>query len=200
MLYELFLAGSFWFYTLFLFVPSLIIIAFLEVDDDPRPVQASMTLIGFMVAVHMFSNFSIIPFVQGFWKFILLGLLAYGIIGFVWGVFKWKNFLIKKHSRYLKDKKKFLDKHKLDVTDIPPAFKEEWEGSIGSKYNVIPRAEDNKERIISWMTFWPWSFLWFLLNDPIKWFYNTLYYYAADLFQSMANRQFKDINKDLPES
>lgn len=50
--------------------------------------------------------------------------------------------------------------------------------------------EKNKGRIISWMTYWPWSMLWTLLNDPIRRIMKHIYYAIRGLLIKIAANVF----------
>jgi hypothetical protein len=62
-----------------------------------------------------------------------------------------------------------------------------------------PLALDNKSRILSWMTYWPWSALWTLLNDPVRRLMRRIYYRIKGILQGISDKIFKDIDAELEE-
>ncbi len=65
------------------------------------------------------------------------------------------------------------------------------------KEALIPSAVNNKARIMMWMTWWPWSALWTLLNDPIKRAFRALFQALKARFQKMSEYAFRHIDDDL---
>ena len=57
----------------------------------------------------------------------------------------------------------------------------------------IPSAKNYKKDIIVWMSYWPWSMVWTILNDPIKRFFNYVYLKFSTLYQKLADMMFEDI-------
>lgn len=51
--------------------------------------------------------------------------------------------------------------------------------------------EKNKGRIVSWMTYWPWSMLWTLLNDPVRRIMKHIYYAIRGTLIKIAAKVFK---------
>jgi hypothetical protein len=62
-------------------------------------------------------------------------------------------------------------------------------------YNAIPKierplAKDNKGRIIFWMSYWPFSGIWTLINDPITRMYRFIWYRLGEAFENMSKAMF----------
>jgi len=76
-----------------------------------------------------------------FWLFFGFTVL-YLAVGVVWSFFKWFFFL----------------RQRRDYLQLYGKFKQD----------EIPLAKNNKNRISTWITFWPFSGLWTLINDPIR--------------------------------
>lgn len=60
-----------------------------------------------------------------------------------------------------------------------------------------PEPGNYKNRIITWMTLWPLSFLWTMLNDPIVRFFQHIYYEIAGVLRKISDNVFKDVNRDF---
>ncbi len=63
----------------------------------------------------------------------------------------------------------------------------------GFRGSIPPRARDNKARIIAWMTYFPASMAWTLVNDPIRHAIEFLYNRVGKLLQSMSDRTFRGV-------
>ena len=87
-----------------------------------------------------------------------------------------------------------------DVEQIPPTLKEEWaeivkHGHFTHNYEIYnfeykPRPNKHKARILTWMTYWPFSFIWTMLNDPIKRLMKAIYYKIAGFLTRISDRIF----------
>lgn len=67
-----------------------------------------------------------------------------------------------------------------------------------TQYKVItPQASENKKLITTWISHWPISVFWTLLNDPIKKLINYIFENISHLFQNMSNRIFKNVKTDF---
>lgn len=60
-----------------------------------------------------------------------------------------------------------------------------------------PRADHNKGRIIFWMSYWPASALWTIINDPITRFYRFLYNRIGKLLEGISNSMFAKYKDEL---
>lgn len=83
-----------------------------------------------------------------------IGLIAYSLIGVCWSFQKWID--------YVREVKQDAVKRNRDkpITD-----------------DLKPKASDNKQRLITWMTVWPLSFVWWVLTYPrhfFVWAYHRL--------------------------
>jgi len=104
---------------------------------------------------------------------IIAMLIAYIMCGVGWSLIKWKW--------YCRD----------------------WYNDLNRRYRVsdvayVPdvQASNNKGRITGWMLWWPTSFTWFILHDPITKFYNFLYRNLTTMFDSISLGQKEKILKE----
>lgn len=95
----------------------------------------------------------------------LLWIGSYIALGLVWSIFKWYFYLYNKNE-YLTKK---FENDSLYESDFP-------------------KAKNNKARIISWMSYWPFSALWTLINEPVKKTYRFIYSKMERLFVAMENK------------
>ena len=100
--------------------------------------------------------------------------ISYIIIGLIWSFVKWYFYL-------LNTKEKIQKSLKNNDFSIPK----------------IPEVKNNKGRIISWITYWPFSSLWTIINDPIKRAINFMYSKFEKLYQKMSDNMFSDIKEEI---
>ncbi len=62
-----------------------------------------------------------------------------------------------------------------------------------------PKAYDNKGKIVFWMSYWPFSATWTLINDPVTRFYNFLYRRLGAAFDHISHSMFGKYKDDLTE-
>jgi hypothetical protein len=86
-----------------------------------------------------------------------------------------------------------------------PEFKKEvWQAHVqdgaycGISFEFKPDPRHHKGQILMWMTYWPWSFVWTMINDPIKKAFKAIYYRIVDSLKSISESSFKDAEADLP--
>lgn len=155
-------------------------------DDDESKLGWPLGLLIIGTAVLYFINKSAIKSLgynisDNLVNFIMFTVLYLGL-GLVWSLFKWFRFLRKKRKEY-------------DEAVI------EWEGRVKENKHTIskvpyitdyrPYAKDNKEQISSWIVFWPFSGIRYivgnLLTDFVSWFVSLW----SKLFDNMGDRTFK---------
>ena len=137
----------------------------------------------------------------------LMWAAAYFAIGAVWSSTKWWLLLLNRGEEFGELKLKWIklynalpndpknvlepDYMKLDedvASEIPLSRKKEFKmfledhgylnGYSATRRTIVPNWRYCKERITTWILWWPTSFLWTMLNDPLvrlaKWIYQRL--------------------------
>lgn len=61
----------------------------------------------------------------------------------------------------------------------------------------IPTWSENKDRIVAWIMFWPWSAMWYVLADVIKDFCEWIVSRLKNVYNSIAKNAYKDIDPRL---
>ncbi len=56
--------------------------------------------------------------------------------------------------------------------------------------DIVPLASTNKERIVTWILWWPTSAFWTILNDPLVRLANWMYARFQGMYTRIANRAF----------
>lgn len=91
--------------------------------------------------------------------------VIYTVIGVLWSFYKWYLYMV--------------------------AYKK---SRSGYTFVTPPKAAENKGTIISWMSYWPVSVFWYVINDPVKKFFNFVYERTGKVYDRITDRVFKDMN------
>ena len=168
-------------------------------------------MIAAVVACQFFGVVDFITHIRFHLSESLMWVGAYLAVGIVWSFIKWFSFLIQYRDKYQESRAAFLaaDKPKDGTTDVERW--REWCSSRGYGYSrrygvdtvfygqsILhkPQATENKSRIIAWMSFWPFSLVGTVLNDPVRRLFNWLYSSLKAQYQRMADWALKGIPND----
>ncbi len=162
-----------WWPLLLLLVVSVAIIFGIDsnYDNDSHVSVATIALVIGIVIFEYRTHANPLPWLQNHVWLIILGILLYFVAGIAWGFFKWYLFCLDDRDKQVEKKVKEF---------------------------VIPPARKNKARITGWMTFWPWSAIWWLLHDPITRAWRFIYARIAKQFQRVSNHVFRNVNTKTP--
>ena len=100
---------------------------------------------------------------------------VYGAVGALWSLFKWRNWMVRD---IVQDALKTAKDNYLKEGDTFISF-------INSNYFPdISRASMSKDRIVSWISLWPFSAFLYVFDDLILRFFTRIY----DLFSGIYDR------------
>lgn len=129
----------------------------------------------------------------------------YFFLGALWSFWRWYLFAKDSLEPYIRMKTDWLiSKGESTFDSIPEHLKEEWvkyiEGDYGERRRLCqtPLVRDNKAKIMRWIGYWPLNAISWAFNDMIRRFVKMIYNYIHDWLQSIANRVFSVVKKDLP--
>jgi len=110
--------------------------------------------------------------------YIIIGVIGFFVLGTLWAVAKWWF--------YVRD---LAEKRKEQIAT---------HGKGKSYYGVIqkPLVRDNKSRIMTWMCFWPYSFVWTMINDPVRRVFKAIYNQIKDGLQRVADKAFEGLDPE----
>lgn len=190
---ELFIFGSFWFWTL-VAVEILLLFMFVEYENG---IGATISVVGFGVLLQWFGNVDIIDYVRAHPLFIVSATVVYFALGAVWGVIKWWLFCHDALEEYEERRAKFFEINGLprDTKVVPPEFRTKWRDS--HYYVELPQVKHHKIQIIRWMSFWVISMIWSFINDFVKRIFRTIYQRMATYLQGIADRMFSTVKDDF---
>jgi hypothetical protein len=126
---------------------------------------------------------------------------VYLVAGVAWSFAKWYFFVLNKKRAYTEILARFLAENKLQNLNDPASLKKfnnVW--ALKSLGKIPPQANENKSEIIGWISYWPWSAVWTLLDDFVTKIFQEIYARLAGTFQKISDNQFKDMNlKPVPD-
>jgi hypothetical protein len=192
-MWEILAFGTFWFWAI-LGIEFLVLLICANMDGKIG--TSILTLIGTMLAInylgtpflgYVFHN----PFMIVAWG------VVYLVVGSAWSIFKWWRYVMEQRERYDELREGFLKKY----IDAPGRTqKEEWKRLLDT-YDVDVRPEAgsyrNKPRICNWIMYWPWSLLWALINDPVRWAGRRIHKAISSAMQKISDIGFKGTEGDL---
>lgn len=113
---------------------------------------------------------------------------AYFLIGAFWGIARYWFFL-KGVQQALQE---FKENRKISG-QLSDGERSDFISSQRYVRTLPPRVSDSRDRILVWMTYWPLSMPWTLINEPVKRFFRYVYFTIAAKLQAMSDRMFTDI-------
>lgn len=175
-----------------------------------KPVFASLMLIATFLLLGWLGDFNAIAAAKAHPLVAALAVAGYFVAGTAWAFGKWWFFLKSGRAEYDESRRDFLKANGLDPAGrIPDHLLRAWsdrahQGRLGwldrsadGGRIVAPKARDHKGRIMIWMTYWPWSFVWTMIDDPIKKIFKAIYRSLQATFQKMSDRVFAGVDEDF---
>jgi len=172
------LAGSaflFWLFTI-----GVIVLAILAVEYE-NGWGASGLLLLTAVAAWAIYDFNVIMWTLANLQTVLVYIGLYFLAAVAWGWTKWQLFF---RAVY-----RAAAEQRVDV-NTTKSFRYK-----GDYQNLPVKISDNKSRYLIWMTYWPVSAFWTLINDPVRRAFNAIYNAMAGSLQASSNKAFEKIRK-----
>jgi hypothetical protein len=158
-------------------VVSVIIVAATENDANRYATGSFVVGAGLIVWL---TKSNPLPWLAANSLWIVLGILGYFVAGILWGFFKWYLFNLS-----VRDK---IEDGRLVVADKADSIRHR------SNLIILPISpREHKTRIVGWMTYWPWSTVWFVLNDPVRRAWNAIYNRLVAKLEAVSNHVFKGL-------
>lgn len=194
--------GSLAFY-LFTGLVFAIITAMLE---DESPWWATVMLAGSFIILAVMGGPNILLLTLSDPLQALTLLAFYFLAGAFWSIVKWGYFVLNRRDLYNKHKRDFFQRHNVPflTTVVPENLRTEFKYSFswdfikgGGRLYDAPQVRDNLERLFIWMAYWPTSFVWTMINDPIRKLWNWIFRSLRGIYDTISNRLYKNIAADL---
>lgn len=193
MLAAIFLVGSLWFW-LAIATTLVVLLALIEFE---KPFWATATVLAFVALMVGWSDFNPLAWVTHNAVLFLECLAAYLVLGVVWAIVKWWFFLMNSRDRYEEIRAAFLKEKGWEAFDTDEKKRKFQDKVFWDRKTFPPKPGENKSKIVLWMTYWPCSALWTLINDPLKRFYRFAYARILGLLQGMSDRTFAKYQDEL---
>ena len=156
---------------------------------------AMVTLLATGVALHFFRIVNLLELVRNHASETLMFVGAYLVAGIIWSFIKWFSFLMAFRDEYRETKGRWLIKKGLSKQMVlDEALQKSFFSDLsfakfrGNSLTEKPKASTNKRRIVAWMSFWPFSAVGTLINDPVRRFFNFLFNQFKATYQRMSDR------------
>lgn len=197
-MFELFVFGSFWFWTL---LAAEIVMLFVFIDNE-NGVGATISMVVFGALLQWFGNVDIISYVRSNPLFILSCAGAYFALGAVWGVIKWWIFCRDRLEQYEEARDAFLKENgqPSGTKVVPVELRQKWKYYLNRTNEDIsqtPQVREHKSKIMRWMTFWVVSIIWSFINDFVKRVFRTIYQKLSNFLQRISDNMFGGVKEDL---
>lgn len=216
-LLTLFVFGGFWFWGL-LGLTSLLLILFLENEKGSYATVMFLSVLAIFLSL---GNADWATWILQHPVRSLLFVASYLGVGVVYSIAKWWLYVQDTATRYREMRNEWLRQaiesrpdenvqsqsmapwqKALQTGILDPVVLKEWKKYLKQYYKLYsykrsiskPLVAKNKSRIVSWMTYWPWSGLWTLINDPVRRFFNWSYTKLSGTLQQISDSAFKDID------
>lgn len=139
---------------------------------------------------------------------VVLGLLGYVVLGIVWSILKWAFYNRNVFRKFSDIKATFIEKNGPITDNNIKGFADKiyfsdftGENILSSKTieevveKISPKAKYKKGLIVSWISYWPVSFIATILNDPFRrffeWVYENVYTVYEKITQSYKTSALK---------
>ena len=167
MIYEVFILGGIaWWLLSTLFI----IIMLYEICND-KAFRPAIVLLIYCGLITLFGNASLFSKISEHPEIIYIGLPLYAVIGGLWSIIKWILFLKREVKKYKEAKDNF------EPTNSLVSKEEAWERAQHYNSSIMSfpiKARHHKERIVSWIAYWPVSIIWDIISKPWTSIYNLL--------------------------
>ena len=202
-MFELFVVGTFWFWAL---IVAEIVLLFVFVEYE-NGFGATVSLLVALAALQWMGNVDIIAYMVDHPMKIGAAVVAYFLLGAVWGVVKWWIYCKDLFDEYNECKLEWLaEKGVSDTKVVPDHLKGEFKEFLSRKNNSRysdpklgspPKVSENKAMILRSMTFWWISMLWSFLEDFVKRGFRIIYQKLVHFMQSISDKMFSSVDEDL---
>lgn len=178
----IFAIGTFWFWTLL--VVGFIVVTFFVERKDGNGWGALLSVIGLGLVLYFLGSRETFQHALRYaghhpLTIVILAFL-YFVTGTAWSIVKWYFFLKKKQRN--KDWPTDWVKRDKDATGA-------WGPT--EKISVAPKAKDHRSDILLWMSWWPFSALWTLINDPVRKAFEWIFDQMEKTFDGISDRIFR---------
>lgn len=185
-----------------IFVSIVALVLFIVVANE-KPGWATIYVVVTLVLLAWLGDFNLWKVVthEPWWAVALFA--AYVVLGVSWSFWKWWFFVTDKRDKFLELKNRYEKVVKDDKPESEYCHLD-YDCSLNHlrremELNKKPRARDNKARILTWTIYWPWSFVWTIIDDPLKKLFKYIYKKLQAVYQKIADKVYVGVDETVPE-
>ncbi len=192
MFFEFFVFFGVWWWLL---IAAIVIadIWFLEYDNGTG---ATFSLIVFGLLMFFFGDWNPFPWMAANPLLTIGTVVGYFVAGAIWAPVKWYFHCLNIRDKFNEIKEAFFEEHSITTGGkVSSQLRSQWKERL--RYNgfvneeaVEPKAIKHKAKILMWMTHWPFSFVWTVLNDPIRRIFIAIYDHMVGMLQKISDHVF----------
>lgn len=133
---------------------------------------------------------------------LLFEVVVYFILGTAWSFGKWW-FYVNRIARTVEQlKANWYEQHSYTRDNVlnTNEYSDLMRTITYKTGELPPKVSKNKTRITTWITWWPFSLTWTLLNDPVVHLVDWIYRNVGSVMQSMSDSAFKNTFNDVKRS
>ncbi len=197
--------GTLWFWL----VSAIVFLVVVALVENEKEIFAGFLLIGTIAAFYFLGNHGILTWALSNPLHLLYYALGYFGAACCWGIAKWTLFVHNQNDKYQEAKARFLKDNK--ATELTAKLKKQWTEHVEEGYYPknsysydridfiypAPEARDHKSRIVAWMTYWPWSAFWTILNDPVRKAMRFIYNRISGVLNKISKFAYRNTSNDV---
>lgn len=173
-----------------LWITLLAVLVLVICEATESPVLAAFTVLVALTLYQLVGGVDVLGYIKNNPLSLLKWSGIYLTVGVVWGTFKWWLFAHKQLDVLKELKAQFLTSHKISGDKIPDDLKKEWLNKTDHLYDLPPKVQRHKSRIIRWMAYWPTNVLWTVMDDFLRRIYTVIYNKISSTLQKISNSVF----------
>ncbi len=190
-----------------IFVSIIALVLFIVVANE-KPGWATISVIATLLLLAWLGDFNLWTVIthNPLWAVALF--FAYVALGVGWSFWKWWFFVTDKRDKFVELKaeyeravKKRKEREEVEVIEHRYCYNDDTHLNrlrCEMELNKKPGARDNKARILTWTIWWPWSFIWTLVDDPLKKFFKYIYKKLQATYQKIADKIYAGVDETIP--
>jgi hypothetical protein len=157
-----------------------------------RPFSAAFSLLAFVGLADFLFSVGIVSFFIANPVTLLGAGGAYIALGLAWSFPKWWFYVRKVRDEYLDNLEYFKEIMGLPA-DQPLSQVKALDFSSRYGKTRRPRASGNKERILTWMMYWPFSFIWTMIDEPLKRAFEVIFRKFRGVYERISETAFAGV-------
>ncbi|MBI4991702.1 MAG: hypothetical protein HZB99_00600 [Candidatus Harrisonbacteria bacterium] len=165
--------------------------------ENEEGAWATGTLLLTLLLLQLFGDIKVFTSAYNHPLVALMCVAGYFMAGMAWAIWKW--VLYNRDQKMLYDERRtaFLKDNNITDNTIPADLKTNFDQCVNG-IDIRPPVTEHKERVLRWMTYWPWSALAWLLSDPIRRLFREIYHQIQNTLQKISDRIWQGVENDLP--